>query len=211
MGSRHRRPKSTTFWATSTNTSRRRRRAAKPGFQRNGLDRLPHDHCGRDDRLHPCARDGLRRARTGMAIGNIIMLFYIRLLSLLDTCSGMNLCLIASRVFGTKGSPLLPVSSPSSCGDGTPDPHHGSANQQYRWIERHPESVGPLREGLAMVEQQAAPSDGVTLVPDGCAPSLGKATTIKPNKEAQRRQSDLNAEKERRTVKRLATAGNQCR
>jgi cytosine permease len=46
---------------------------------------------------------GFRRALLAMVIGNLIMLFYVGLLGLLGTRSGMNFGLIASRVFGTKG------------------------------------------------------------------------------------------------------------
>jgi len=46
---------------------------------------------------------GFRRALAAMIIGNIIMFFYVGLLGLLGTRSGMNFGLIASRVFGTKG------------------------------------------------------------------------------------------------------------
>ena len=46
---------------------------------------------------------GFRRALAAMVMGNLIMLFYVGLLGLLGTRSGMNFGLIASRVFGTKG------------------------------------------------------------------------------------------------------------
>ncbi len=49
---------------------------------------------------------GFRRALAAMVIGNLIMLFYVGLLGLLGTRSGMNFGLIASRVFGTKGFAL---------------------------------------------------------------------------------------------------------